>query len=95
VDPLGIKDAAKTAAGAIPQVAKAIDEAGQSLETVASTLQATVRDALEKGSVDAALLANAGILELQAWRLELVEWRQMLDKFSHGVTITITPNPPA
>ncbi|CAB4131066.1 hypothetical protein UFOVP130_57 [uncultured Caudovirales phage] len=93
MDPLGLNKAAQTATAAIPQVAKAIDDAGESLENVANTLQTTIREALDKGGVDAALLVNASLLELQAWRLELAEWRKMLEPLTRGVTIT--PNPPA
>jgi|TARA_R110000868_G_scaffold116559_4_gene310170 hypothetical protein len=70
---------------------RALDEATDTVEKVAAGLQQTITAALEKGGIDAALLVNAALLEAQAWRLEIVEWRKMIEPLTCGVVVTVVP----
>lgn len=69
----------------------ALDEATDTVERVAAGLRQAITEALEKGGIDAALLVNAALLEAQAWRLELVEWRRMVEPLTRGVVVTVVP----
>lgn len=70
---------------------RALDEATDTVEKVAAGLRQTITEALDKGGVDAALLVNAALLEAQAWRLEIVEWRKMVEPLTRGVVVTLAP----
>jgi hypothetical protein len=87
MDPLGAKGAAQTLAGAVPQVTAAVGQLGDRVASVATGLEAALQQAQEKVSVDTALLVNASLLELQAWRLEVAAWREMVAPLLRGIEI--------
>ena len=88
LDSVGNK-AAQSIAGVVPEVTGAVDRLGKTAEGLAAGVEKALADAVYKGGIDIALIANAALLEMQAWRLEVAAWRTMVEPIiTRGVSIT-------